>query len=119
MSCGTEKKKAVDLHQGVLQKNLSPERYLKIQLELEEAVTLTEVELRFFIISGLRSLHGEVGAALNFDLLEHSDVSNVAVLKVSKDDLVKLWSSLTLQGFYKNHRCAFRVLQVSSSPPDS
>uniref|UniRef100_A0A3B3Z999 Uncharacterized protein n=1 Tax=Periophthalmus magnuspinnatus TaxID=409849 RepID=A0A3B3Z999_9GOBI len=86
MSCGTEKKKAVDLHQGVLQKNLSPERYLKIQLY--------------------------VGAALNFDLLEHSDVSNVAVLKVSKDDLVKLWSSLTLQGFYKNHRCAFRVLQV-------
>lgn len=26
--------------------------------------------------------------------------------------LVKLWSALTLLGFYQNRRCAFRVLQV-------
>lgn len=27
--------------------------------------------------------------------------------------LVKLWSSLTLLGFYQDQPCAFRVLQVS------
>ncbi|XP_055014899.1 ribonuclease P protein subunit p14 isoform X3 [Boleophthalmus pectinirostris] len=108
-----------DFHQEALKKDQGPERYLKIQLELEEEVSLSEVEFRFFIVSGLRSLHGEVGAALTFDLLEHDEVSNVAVLRVSREGLVKLWSSLTLLGFYKNQRCAFRVLQVSSSPPES
>lgn len=37
--------------------------------------------------------------------------------------LVKLWSALTLLGFYQNRRCAFRVLQVKPCrvgwlPPD-
>lgn len=31
--------------------------------------------------------------------------------------LVKLWSALTLQGFYQNRRCAFRVLQVGGGLP--
>lgn len=109
------------LNLEALKKDSAPERYLKIQLELEdeEQLSVSAVELRFFIISGLRSLHGEVGAALNFDVLKHDEVSNVALLQVPKEGLVKLWSSLTLLGFYMNHRCAFRVLQVSSNPPDS
>lgn len=103
-----------------LKKGSAPECYLKIQLELEdENVHVSEVELRFFIVSGLRSLHGEVGAALSFDVLKHDEDLNITVLKVSREGLVKLWSSLTLLGFYMNHRCAFRILQVSLNPPDS
>ncbi|KAK7877674.1 hypothetical protein WMY93_031618 [Mugilogobius chulae] len=45
----------------------------------------------------------KVGAALNFDLLEHDEASRVSVLRVSKEGLVKLWSSLTLLGFTRTN----------------
>uniref|UniRef100_A0A8C6U2T9 Thioesterase domain-containing protein n=1 Tax=Neogobius melanostomus TaxID=47308 RepID=A0A8C6U2T9_9GOBI len=90
-----------------------PSRCPQLKGAGEAGGDLSEVQLRFFIVSGLRSLHGEVGAALNFDVLQHDEASNIAVLKVPKEGLVKLWSSLTLLGSYMEQRCAFRVLQVN------
>uniref|UniRef100_A0A3Q2QJE8 Ribonuclease P/MRP subunit p14 n=1 Tax=Fundulus heteroclitus TaxID=8078 RepID=A0A3Q2QJE8_FUNHE len=54
-----------------------------------------------------------VGAALNVDVLKYDEETLSALLRVPSRGLVKLWSSLTLQGSYKNQTCAFRVLQVS------
>ncbi|XP_017284742.1 ribonuclease P protein subunit p14 [Kryptolebias marmoratus] len=100
--------------QRVVLTNASPYQYLKIRLVLEdERSRLSDVELKSFIIAGLKSLHGEVGAALNFDVLKYDEESLTALLRVYSRGLVKLWSSLTLQGFYQNQACAFRVLQVS------
>uniref|UniRef100_G1NR82 Ribonuclease P/MRP subunit p14 n=1 Tax=Meleagris gallopavo TaxID=9103 RepID=G1NR82_MELGA len=55
----------------------------------------------------------QVGAALPVDVLVYEEKSLCAVLRVVSGGFVKLWSALTLQGFYQNRRCAFRVLQTS------
>nr|XP_057910980.1 ribonuclease P protein subunit p14 isoform X3 [Doryrhamphus excisus] len=102
------------IYKRVVLKNASPYHYLKVCLELEDSSTrLSAVDLKLFIITGLKSLYGEVGAALNFDLLKYDEDTLTALLRVCSRGLVKLWSSLTLVGSYQKQRCAFRVLQVS------
>ncbi|XP_034020978.1 ribonuclease P protein subunit p14 [Thalassophryne amazonica] len=101
-------------YERLVLKNASTYHYLKICLVLEDAATrLSAVELKLFITTGLRNLYGEVGAALPFDLLKYDEESRIGFLRVYSSGLVKLWSSLTLLGFYQNQSCAFRVLQVS------
>ncbi|KAM8913417.1 ribonuclease P protein subunit p14 isoform 2-T3 [Spinachia spinachia] len=107
-----EKEPAV--YQRVVLKNASPYHYMKVRLVLEdESTKLSAVELKQFIITGLKSLYGEAGAALTFDLLKYDEDTLAFLLRVYSRGLVKLWSSLTLLGFYQNQACAFRVLQVS------
>uniref|UniRef100_A0A665VL34 Ribonuclease P/MRP 14 subunit n=2 Tax=Echeneis naucrates TaxID=173247 RepID=A0A665VL34_ECHNA len=102
------------VYQRVVLKNASPYHYMKVCLVLEnESTRLSAVELKQFIITGLKSLYGEVGAALNFDVLKYDADTLTAFLRVYSRGLVKLWSSLTLLGSYQNQACAFRVLQVS------
>lgn len=111
---GVDEKDGSSVYQRVVLKNTSPYHYLKVCLELEdESARLSAVDLKQFIITGLKSLFGEVGAALNFDLLKYDEDTLTAFLRVSSRGLVKLWSSLTLLGSYQNQACAFRVLQVS------
>ncbi|KAM9362221.1 ribonuclease P protein subunit p14 isoform 2-T2 [Symphorus nematophorus] len=102
------------VYQRVVLKNASPYHYMKVCLVFEdESTRLSAVDLKQFIITGLKSLHGEVGAALNFDLLKYDEDGLTALLRVYSRGLVKLWSSLTLLGSYQNQACAFRVQQVS------
>ncbi|XP_070815051.1 ribonuclease P protein subunit p14 [Chaetodon trifascialis] len=111
---GADNKDKPALYQRVVLKNASPYHYMKVCLVLEnESTRLSAVELKQFIITGLKSLYGEVGAALTFDLLKYDEDTLTAFLRVSSRGLVKLWSSLTLLGSYQNQACAFRVLQVS------
>ncbi|KAM4740843.1 ribonuclease P protein subunit p14 isoform 2-T3 [Anableps anableps] len=101
-------------YQRVVLKNASPHHYLKVRLLLEdESPRVSAVDLKSFITSCLRGLHGEVGAALDVDVLTYDEETLTALLRVHSRGLVKLWSSLTLQGSYQNRACAFRVLQVS------
>lgn len=109
-----DEKEDSGVYQRVVLKNASPYHYMKVCLVLEDETTrLTAVELKQFIITGLKALHGEVGAALNFDLLKYDEDTLTALLRVSSSGLVKLWTSLTLLGSYQNQDCAFRVHQVS------
>lgn len=109
-----DKKDEPAVYQRVVLKNSSPYHYMKVCLVLEDASTrLSAVELKLFIITGLKSLYGEVGAALSFDLLKYDEDTLTFLLRVYSRGLVKLWSSLTLLGSYKNQACAFRVLQLS------
>ncbi|KAM4612878.1 ribonuclease P protein subunit p14 isoform 3-T3 [Polymixia lowei] len=87
---------------------------MKVSLVLEnDSTKLSAIELKQFIITGLKNLYGEVGAAFPFDLLKYDVDSQTALLRVYNRGLVKLWSSLTLLGSYQDQPCAFRVLQVS------
>ncbi|XP_069006799.1 ribonuclease P protein subunit p14 [Embiotoca jacksoni] len=107
-----KRKEDSSAYRRVVLKNAAPYHYLKVCLELEDDSTRpSAVELKQFIITGLKTLYGEVGAALTFDLLKYDDLT--ALLRVYSRGLVKLWSSLTLLGSYQNQTCAFRVLQVS------
>ncbi|XP_039972484.1 ribonuclease P protein subunit p14 [Xiphias gladius] len=109
-----EKKDESAVYQRVVLKNASPYHYMKVCLVLQdESTRLSAFEFKHFIITGLKSLYGEVGAALTFDLLKYDEDTLTALLRVYSRGLVKLWSSLTLLGSYQNQACAFRVLQVS------
>lgn len=101
-------------YERVVYKNASVYHYMRISLELESKNTrLTPAQLKQLIITGLKDLYGEVGAALPFDLLKFDENTLTAVLRVCNRGLVKLWSALTLLGFYQNELCAFRIIQVS------
>ncbi|XP_061487754.1 ribonuclease P protein subunit p14-like [Rhineura floridana] len=101
-------------YERIVLKNASEYHYLKIHLELQEAdVSLNAVEFKQLIISALKRLHGEVGAALPVDILTYEEKTLSAILRVANAGLVKLWSALTLFGSYQNGKCAFRVMQTS------
>uniref|UniRef100_A0A669P0A1 Ribonuclease P/MRP subunit p14 n=1 Tax=Phasianus colchicus TaxID=9054 RepID=A0A669P0A1_PHACC len=92
--------------------------YLRVRLELPDGAARPGApQLKQLVVAALRELHGEVGAALPVDVLAYEEKSLCAVLRVISGGLVKLWSALTLQGFYQNRRCAFRVLQVGGGLP--
>ncbi|XP_051980029.1 ribonuclease P protein subunit p14 isoform X2 [Xyrauchen texanus] len=95
-------------------KNASVYHYMKISLVFENGSrSLTAAQFKQLIISGLKDLYGEVGAAFPFDLLKFDQSALTAILRVYNRGLVKLWSALTLLGSYQNKACAFRVTQVS------
>ncbi|XP_026996540.2 ribonuclease P protein subunit p14 isoform X1 [Tachysurus fulvidraco] len=102
-------------YERVVYKNTSTYHYLKIYLDFEnhDKKSLSPEQFKQFIISGVKDLYGEVGAALPFDLLTFDQHTLSAVLRVYNRGLVKLWSALTLIGAYENKPCAFRVTQVS------
>ncbi|XP_031561534.1 ribonuclease P protein subunit p14-like [Actinia tenebrosa] len=92
--------------------------YLKVLLEFErcDGVNVPEIDMLLYkrlLIQALEELHGQVGAALTVDVLKYNSSTLQAILRVPESGLVKVWSALTLFGFYQDQRCAFRVLQVS------
>lgn len=87
---------------------------MKVCLEFQEqGVALSAAQFKQLLVSALRDLFGEVGAALPVDVLTYDEKTLSAILRVCSSGLVKLWSSLTLFGVYKSKKCAFRVIQVS------
>uniref|UniRef100_A0A8C3NW71 Ribonuclease P/MRP subunit p14 n=1 Tax=Cyanoderma ruficeps TaxID=181631 RepID=A0A8C3NW71_9PASS len=98
--------------------------YLRVRLELPDGgARPNAAQFKQLVVTALRELHGEVGAALPVDVLTYEEKTLSAILRVISSGLVKLWSALTLLGFYQNRRCAFRVLQVKPCgagwlPPD-
>ncbi|NWZ38670.1 RPP14 protein, partial [Brachypodius atriceps] len=88
--------------------------YLRVRLELPDGgARPNAAQFKQLVVTALRELHGEVGAALPVDVLTYEEKTLSAILRVISSGLVKLWSALTLLGFYQNRRCAFRVLQTS------
>lgn len=95
-------------------RNASEHHYVKICLEFQGGgIRLNAAHFKQLIISALKELHGEVGAALPVDVLTYEEKTLSAILRVSSSGLVKLWSALTLLGSYQNRKCAFRVIQTS------
>lgn len=87
---------------------------MKVCLEFQEqGVGLNVAQFKQLLVSALKDLFGEVGAALPVDVLTYDEKTLSAILRVCSSGLAKLWSSLTLFGAYKSKKCAFRVIQVS------
>ncbi|XP_064473453.1 ribonuclease P protein subunit p14-like [Ornithodoros turicata] len=68
---------------------------------------------KYAIMLALKQLHGEVGAGIPIDVLRYDKECMRAYLRTSVDQLVKVWSSLTLFSSYNNSQCSFRVYKVS------
>lgn len=101
-------------YERVVYKSPAEHHYMKVCLEFQEqGVALTVAQFKQLLVSALRDLFGEVGAALPVDVLTYDEKTLSAILRVCSSGLAKLWSSLTLFGAYKSKKCAFRVIQVS------
>ncbi|XP_028413284.1 ribonuclease P protein subunit p14-like [Dendronephthya gigantea] len=92
--------------------------YLKCVLEREESdkmtcIILEPVKLRSLIGTALKQLHGLVGASITVDVLKCEQSNGEIILRVKANNLVKVWSSLTLFSNYNGSECRFRVKQVS------
>uniref|UniRef100_A0A8C9R360 Ribonuclease P/MRP 14 subunit n=1 Tax=Scleropages formosus TaxID=113540 RepID=A0A8C9R360_SCLFO len=100
-------------YQRLVHKNSSGFHYMKVSLVFEkEGKRIDGAFFKQLIISALRNVYGEIGAAFPFDVLKFEEKSLTAVLRVYNSGLVKLWSALTLLGSYQNETCAVRVVQV-------
>ncbi|XP_003429659.1 ribonuclease P protein subunit p14 [Ornithorhynchus anatinus] len=98
----------------IVYKNPSKYHYMKVQLEFRDSgARLNAAQFKQLIISSLKGVFGEVGAALPLDILTYEAKALLAILRVSSSGFVRLWSSLTLLGSYQGRKCAFRVIQVS------
>lgn len=87
---------------------------MKVCLEFQDQdVGLNAAQFKQLLVSALKDLFGEVGAAVPLDVLTYEEKTLSAILRVCSSGVVKLWSSLTLLGSYKGKKCAFRVAQVS------
>ncbi|XP_006892344.1 PREDICTED: ribonuclease P protein subunit p14 [Elephantulus edwardii] len=101
-------------YERVVYKNPSEYHYLKVCLEFQErGIRLNAAQFKHLLITALKDLFGEAGAALPLDVLTYEEKTFSAILRISSSGLVKLWSSLTLLGTYQGKKCAFRVIQVS------
>ncbi|XP_059800203.1 ribonuclease P protein subunit p14 isoform X2 [Hypanus sabinus] len=111
---GAGEQRAGAVYERRVYKNASDYQYMKVRLEFEApGFRLNDVSFKQMIVSALRGLHGEIGAAVPIDVLKFEEQSLTAILRVRGSDLVKLWSALTLVASYKDAKCAFRVIQVS------
>ncbi|XP_078065678.1 ribonuclease P protein subunit p14 [Mustelus asterias] len=103
-------------YERLVSRNPCDYHYLKVGLEFEErrpGLRLNAAHFKQLIVSALKDLHGEIGAALPVDVLKFEEETLTAILRIQSSGLVKLWSALTLLGSYQNQKCAFRVTQVS------
>jgi len=91
--------------------------FLLLHLEFEgtnKNRDLTKTFLKNNITFALKNLFGEVGAAIPFSVLKLSDTGE-AILSCPAQSVVKLRSSLTLQGTFQGENCCYSVKQEARS----
>lgn len=90
-------------------------QYLRIQMVFGDGALVTDpVLLKTMIAQALQELHGQVGAAIQVDVLKTEGSTGSALLRVNTTGLVKLQSALTLFARYDRRPCTCTV--VSTSP---
>ncbi|XP_066284951.1 ribonuclease P protein subunit p14-like [Branchiostoma lanceolatum] len=98
----------------IVSKGDAPFYYLKVLLEFEDkTMTVDVLTFRTVIMKAMMSMYGEVGAAIQIDILKYEDETMSAILRVAGSNMVKLWGALTMLSYYDEKPCAFRVHQVS------
>jgi len=112
----------------VLALAMTDNSFLHIVLEFESSNKNRDTGARFVennIVCGLKSLFGEVGAAIPFTLIKLSEQGNSdkdkgdsiqLVISCPTEFLVKLRSAITLQGQFHGESCCYWVKKVSKSP---
>ena len=78
-------------------------------------IQLTPARFRAVLLQAMRTLFGEVGAAMQVDVLEFDQPKQQAVLRLPADGVTRLWSALTLVTEFDKQPCRVRVLTVASS----
>jgi len=88
--------------------------YLYIHIEFVEKISqFTPYLVKSIVVSALKILFGQNGLALQADVLKVEREQQHAILRIHKDSLVAVWSSLTLLSSYDSRACRILILQVS------
>ena len=78
--------------------------------------TWTEAYLRNNIVFALKTLFGEVGAAISFDIIDFSPSKNSFIIHCHEAaDAIKIRAAITLQASFQGQTCCYRVLKTSSN----
>lgn len=91
--------------------------YMRISLEFdpnERTPTLDIMLFKNLIAKALKGLFGNLGAAMQVDVLRFDSKTREAILRVENGGLVQLWSSLTSTSSYRDYTCCFHIHKVSS-----
>jgi len=92
--------------------------YLRLKIDFSKEDDLPPVEMdsvafTSLMAQALGSLHGKIGSAIIVDVIKFDPVSMEVIVRVKERGLVKLWSALTLLSYYRDRKCAIKVIQVS------
>jgi len=92
--------------------------YLRLKIDFSKEDDLPPVEIdsvtfTSLMAQALGSLHGKIGSAIIVDVIKFDPVSMEVIVRVKERGLVKLWSALTLLSYYRDRKCAIKVIQVS------
>ena len=101
----------------IVRKGPCPYMYLKVGVDFESEenrVTLRIEEFRLLISQCLKELYGDVGAAIQVDVLKYNSDNMAAILRVPSAGYVQLRSALTLCGSIMDNSCAIHVFQASA-----
>ncbi|XP_048743760.2 ribonuclease P protein subunit p14-like [Ostrea edulis] len=90
--------------------------YFRVQLEFENGgrVDIGQTMFNYVVYHAVKNLFGEIGESC-VDIIQYDPLFSQAILVTNERFRVQLHSALTLCGCYDNKRCAFRILQISSS----
>ncbi|XP_031357910.1 ribonuclease P protein subunit p14-like [Photinus pyralis] len=87
--------------------------YLDVSLVLADNQEITPALFKNHILTSVKQVFGEIGAAVPFDVLKYDSTQNRAILRVPRDHYVKFRGSLTLAGYYQGVLCAYTVHKAS------
>ncbi|XP_061186662.1 ribonuclease P protein subunit p14-like [Saccostrea echinata] len=90
--------------------------YFRVKLEFEHVgnIDIGQTMFNFIVHQAVKNLFGEIGESC-VDVIKYDPLFSEAIIVTNERFRGQLHSALTLFGCYDNKRCAFRVLQISSS----
>lgn len=65
------------------------------------------------IVEAINTLFGEVGTAVNIDLIKCNSTNTRVIIRVPESHYLKLRSSLTLASQYEGQTCVYKVHKAS------
>eukprot|EP00123_Amoebidium_parasiticum_P000981 comp11943_c0_seq1/m.6615 comp11943_c0_seq1/g.6615 ORF comp11943_c0_seq1/g.6615 comp11943_c0_seq1/m.6615 type:complete len:119 (-) comp11943_c0_seq1:272-628(-) len=89
--------------------------YLLVRIEFDRPITnFSEVLVRNMSVQALLTLFGQAGAAIIVDVLRVDEDTGECILRAPAEDIVRVWSSLTVLAEYNKVPCRIDVLQASA-----
>lgn len=90
--------------------------FLRCHVALDDGGTkVAALRFKLLLTQALQTLFGEVGAAMQVDLLDFDEPKQEAVLRLPSESRTRLWSALTLVTEFEKRPCRVRVLAVAGS----
>ncbi|RWS17325.1 ribonuclease P protein subunit p14-like isoform X2 [Dinothrombium tinctorium] len=88
---------------------------LEFQLNDAQSNNIHERTFKIIIMSALKSLFGDVGAAINVDIIKYDSSEKRAFIRFPAKQFVRVRSALTLLSSWEKQNCTFRIHKICHS----